>query len=40
MNLTAVAKTALEKNLNAFRYEKKDMATLLDAKKEIQRKVK
>jgi hypothetical protein len=40
MNLTAVAKTALEKNLNACRDEKKDMATLFDAEKEIQRKVK
>jgi hypothetical protein len=40
MNLTAVAKTALEKNLNACRDEKKHMATLLDAEKEIQRKVK
>lgn len=40
MNLTAVAKTALEKNLNVCRDEKKDLATLLDAEKEIQRKVK
>jgi hypothetical protein len=40
MNLTAVAKTALETNMNACRDEKKDMATLLDAEKENQRKVK
>jgi hypothetical protein len=38
--MTAVAKTALEKNLNACLDEKKDMATLFDAEKEIQRKVK
>jgi hypothetical protein len=38
-NVSFPEKNALEESLNVCRDEKKDLATLLDAEKEIQRKV-